>query len=344
MPFTTTALVLTSANDRFELCKIDLDDLRNDEALVEIHATGVCHTDLSCAAGILPCRYPAVLGHEGCGVVLETGSAVTHVKKGDKVILSFSYCESCPQCVSGRPAYCHTFFKRNFRGCRADGSATMKETRGGKPLFGPLFGQSSFARHTVVHRSCLVHVPSDTKLEIFAALGCGVQTGAGAVFNSLRVRAGSSLVVYGVGSVGMSAILAGKVAQASTIVAVDTHAGRLELAKKLGATHCVLSTKGQNVVQEIRGICLPNGADFAADCTGVPAVVAEMIDSLGTLGRAVTIGAPGIGSTVEVDIMSHLTFGKEYVGCNMGGGNPAEVSDAYRKRLQIKKGITDCAL
>jgi Zn-dependent alcohol dehydrogenase len=142
----------------------------------------------------------------------------------------------------------------------------------------------------------------------------------------------------------MCALLAGKVAKASTIVAVDTQPGRLELAKKLGATHGVLAADDRDIVREIRDICPPNGADFAADCTGVAAVVGKMIDSLGTLGRAVTVGAPGMGSTVNVDIMSHLTYGKEYVGCNMGGGNPAEVRYACRKMPYTTEIITNCTV
>jgi Zn-dependent alcohol dehydrogenase len=202
----------------------------------------------------------------------------------------------------------------------------MRNKESSDPLSSPFFGQSSFARHTVVHRSCLVRIPSESKADLFAPLGCGVQTGAGAVLNSLRVRPGSSLVVFGVGSVGMCAVMAGKLAQAGTIIAVDLQAERLELAKQLGATHGILAVGGLDVVAEIQKICPPNGADFAVDCTGVSSVVSQMIESLGTLGRAATVGAPGIGSKVNVDIMSHLTFGREYIGCSMGGGVPSKVS------------------
>lgn len=156
-------------------------------------------------------------------------------------------------------------------------------------------------------------------------MGCGMQTGAGAVINSLRVTPGSSIAVFGVGSVGMAAVMAAAFSKCATIIAVDLQPSRLELAKKLGATHGVIGSD-TDVVQQIREICGTNGVNYAVDCTGVPAVVRTMIDSLGTLGRASTVGAPGPGKTVAVDIMDQLTYGKEYVGCCEGDSLPKEVS------------------
>lgn len=168
-------------------------------------------------------------------------------------------------------------------------------------------------------------VPPETDLALFAPLGCGVQTGAGAVLNVLDVREGSTLAVFGVGSVGMSAVMAGKLRKARTIIAVDVQPGRLELAKSLGATHAVLGSG--DVVAEIRKICPPVGVDFAVDCTGITAVIGSMVEALGTRGRAATAGAPGFGSRVSLDVMDHLTYGKEYVGCCEGDSLPSEVSD-----------------
>lgn len=157
-------------------------------------------------------------------------------------------------------------------------------------------------------------------------MGCGMQTGAGAVINSLKVTPGSSIAVFGVGSVGMASAMAAAFQKCKTIIAVDLQPSRLELAKKLGATHGVIGSD-KDVVEQIRAICAKeggNGVNFAVDCTGVPAVVRTMIDSLGTLGRAATVGAPGPGKTVAVDIMEQLTYGKEYVGCCEGDSLPAE--------------------
>lgn len=206
-----------------------------------------------------------------------------------------------------------------------NGGATSDDNKGIPSQF---FGQSSFARHTLAHMSSCVKVPASTDLALFAPLGCGMQTGAGAVLNTLGVKPGSSVAVFGVGSVGVAGVMAAaKIAGATTVIAVDLKESRLEMAKKLGATHGVLASgrKPGEVVEEIRRICPPNGVDFALECTGVPAVVRDMIDCLGTRGRGATLGAPGFGKEVPVDVMSHLTYGKEYVGCCEGDSWPEKV-------------------
>ncbi|KAK3495817.1 chaperonin 10-like protein [Neurospora crassa] len=349
---TTTALVIPELNGQFELQEVRLNDIQPDEVLVEIEAFGICHTDLSFAAGLLPCRPGAVLGHEGAGKVLSVGSSSTsHLSPGDSVLLSFSHCNSCPSCLSGHPAYCHSFNARNFSGCRplpvhpdgiVDSSslkddpftdpsyATFLTPDTNKPIFSQFFGQSSFARHTLVHKSCCVKVPPETNLALYAPMGCGMQTGAGAVLNSLGVKPGSSIAVFGVGSVGMAAVMAAAhIAKAKTIIAVDLQASRLELAQKLGATHTVLGnndkSSGEEMIKkEVRRICPPVGVDYAVDCTGSVAVIKTMIEVLGTRGRAATVGAPGFGKVVGVDVMEHLTYGKEYVGSCEGDSSPKE--------------------
>ncbi|EGO51869.1 hypothetical protein NEUTE1DRAFT_149542 [Neurospora tetrasperma FGSC 2508] len=346
-PRTTTALVIPKLNGQFELQEVRLNDIQPDEVLVEIEAFGICHTDLSCATGLLPCRPGAVLGHEGAGKVLSVGSSsIANLSPGDSVLLSFSHCESCPPCLSGHPSYCHSFNARNFSGCRPlpvlpDGSidssslksdnpftdpsyATFLTPDTNKPIFSQFFGQSSFARHTLVHKSSCVKVSPGTNLALHAPMGCGMQTGAGAVLNSLGVKAGSSIAVFGVGSVGMAAVMAAAhIAKAKTIIAIDLQASRLELAKKLGATHAVLGDI-KDMKKEVRRICPPVGVDYAVDCTGSVAVIKSMIDVLGTRGRAATVGAPGFGSEVGVDVMEHLTYGKEYVGSCEGDSLPKE--------------------
>ncbi|KAK3392725.1 chaperonin 10-like protein [Podospora didyma] len=346
MSRTTPALVVPELNGKFEMGEVYLSEMQPDEVLVEIHATGFCHTDLSCAQGLLPSAPGCVLGHEGAGVVLEAGSEVTNVAVGDKVLMSFSHCETCHSCTTGHPSYCYAFNERNFGGARAaashsPSSASMLSANGpdGKPLFSSFFGQSSFARHTLVHRSSVVKVGPDTDLALYAPLGCGMQTGAGAVLNSLRVREGSSVAVFGVGSVGMAAVMAAaKISRAEIIIAVDLQQSRLDLAKELGATHRVIGSD-KDVVEQIRKISGVNGGiggvDYAVDCTGVQAVIRTMIDSLGTRGRASTVGAPGFGKEVSIDVMNHLTYGKEYVGCTEGDSNPAEFIP-YLMEMQAK--------
>ena len=321
---TTDALILSEIGGSFDLGKIKLSTLQADEALVEIHATGVCHTDLSCASGSLPGGAPAVYGHEGAGVVLEIGSGISDVKVGDKVLLSFYHCQSCDQCKDSHPAYCYSF-GANFAGKRPDGTAAMTLASSGQDLHSSFFGQSSFARHTIVQKSCLVRVPADTKLELFAPLGCGLQTGAGAVLNTLNVQSGNSLAVFGVGSVGMSAIMAGKLRGAHPIIAIDLQQNRLDLAKKLGATETIVGSD-EDLVQKIQKLCPPTGVKFAVDCSGVPAVVEKMVQCLGTRGKAATVGAPSPGKTVSIEVFNHLVLGREYVGCCEGDAVPKDVS------------------
>ncbi|CAK7206108.1 hypothetical protein SEUCBS139899_008892 [Sporothrix eucalyptigena] len=328
MTRTTTALVVPELNGKFKLKEVSLEALQPDEALIEIHASGVCHTDLNCALGRLPCAPNAVLGHEGGGVVVEVGANVTEASVGDKVLLSFASCGACASCESKHPAYCYHFNERNFGGRRPDGTSAMFTTGAGgakQPLYSTFFGQSSFARLAVVHKSSIVKVPANTPLELFAPLGCGIQTGFGAIVNSLKVKKGSSVAIFGVGSVGLAAVMAAKAVGAATIIAVDLHAERLKLAQDLGATHGVIGGSDlQKIVAEIRTICPPAGVDFAVDCAGVPIVVETMVAALGMYGRAATVGAPGPGHFAKIDIMEHLFFGKEYVGCTEGNSNPPE--------------------
>ncbi|KAH0592255.1 hypothetical protein MHUMG1_10001 [Metarhizium humberi] len=297
---TTTALVLSEINAPFSFETVRLDALRPDEALVEIHASGICHTDLSCADGTLPAFAPAVFGHEvtdlaGAGIVKEIGSQVRHVAVGDKVLLSFAHCQQCAQCDDGHPAHCYSFKALNFGGTRPDGSSAMRrqEERGGQALYSRFFGQSSFSRHTVVSVSSLVKVPDTTDLALFAPLGCGLQTGAGAVLNTLDVQPGGSVAVFGAGSVGMSAIMAAKMRRAKIIIAIDLQKSRLELASRLGATHTLLGSD-PDIVAKIGELAPPNGVNYAVDCTGVPAVIETMIQALGSRGHAASVGAPTI--------------------------------------------------
>ncbi|KAM5385337.1 hypothetical protein ACJZ2D_000978 [Fusarium nematophilum] len=324
---TTTALVLKEINGPFSLEKVSLDTIRHDEALVEIHATGLCHTDLSCASGTLPASAPAVLGHEGAGIIREVGSSVADLKPGDKVLLSYSHCASCEQCTSGHPAYCYSFVPWNFGGKRSDGSPAM--SLDSKPLFSSFFGQSSFARLTVAHRSSLVKVASDTDLALFAPLGCGLQTGAGAILNTLNVQPGKTVAIFGVGSVGMSAVMAAKIRGAKEIIAVDLQQSRLDLAKSLGATATILG----------------NDSELALDCSGVPAVIETMIDCLGTRGRAASVGAPTPGKKVGVDVFAQLINGREYVGCCEGDSIPGKLipflmEEHAKGNYQIEKLVT----
>ncbi|KIW59845.1 hypothetical protein PV05_00111 [Exophiala xenobiotica] len=343
---TTEALILTTTNGSLELRRALLSGPQNDEVLVEMHATGICHTDLSCMDGVLSISTPAVLGHEGAGMVLATGFDVTDIAPGDKVLLSINHCQRCDNCTSGHPNYCAEGMPRNFGGRRlSDGSTPISlldddddddddEAKKKTPCFGNFFGQSSFARHAIVNRSCIVKVAatSDTNtspnLALFAPLGCGISTGVGSVLNTLNVKQGSSLAVFGTGSVGLAAVMAGKMRKARVIVTVDLNQARLELARKLGATHLVHVHGGSEdvdvVQQRVRQAC-PEGVAYAVDCTGNPKVIESMMDCLATRGRAAQVGIPTPDKTVPINILQHLLNGREYVGCAGGDCVPSEM-------------------
>jgi Zn-dependent alcohol dehydrogenase len=278
--------------------------------------------------GMLPISTPAVLGHEGAGLVLAVGAGVSHVSKGDKVLLSINVCQKCPNCLAGHPNYCDQGMPRNFGGCRvSDGSTTMSidgETEDEKvSCFSSFFGQSSFSRHAVVDQSCVVKVPQDTDLRLFAPLGCGISTGVGSVLNTLDLKEGSSLAVFGVGSVGLSAVMAGKLRKAGTIIAIDLNPHRLEVAKKLGATH-IVDGSSADVVAEVKKQ-VPNGANHAVDCTGAARVIETMMECLAVRGRAAQVGLTAPDKTVPIKILQHLLRGQEYVGCAGGDCVPSKM-------------------
>jgi aryl-alcohol dehydrogenase len=287
------------------------------EILVRVVATGICHTDLGMRDQQLPTPHPAVLGHEGAGVVEQVSAGVTKVKPGDHVVMSYNSCGHCPSCYAGAPTYCYEFAPRNFFGTRPDGSSGL--SNGAELVHGNIFGQSSFASYALCHERNIVPVPHDVPLELLGPLACGVQTGAGAVLNSLAVRPGSSLAVFGAGSVGMSAVMAGRVAGATTIVAVDVNERRVQLAKELGATHAFNASDG-NVVERIMGI--DGGVDYSLDATGIAGVIEQAIQVLAPRGTCGVLGAPLPGSTVTVDLVHLMTAGRHIRGIVEGDATP----------------------
>ncbi|KAH8684086.1 chaperonin 10-like protein [Ilyonectria robusta] len=317
MAHTTDALVVSSVGTLPKLTTVILSPIKPTEVLVQMHAAGICNTDLACMAGKLPAEFPNVLGHEGAGVVRQIGDRVDHVKVGDKVLLSYNFCQACSACRSNTPAYCDKMFQLNFGGRRLDGSRPLS-LEDGIEIFSNFFGQSSFCRLAVVSQSSLVTVPQETPLELYAPLGCGFQTGAGSIINVLNVQPGSSVAISGVGSVGLSAIMAAKFRQAAIIIAIDINTERLELAEALGATHTLLGSD-EHLAERVREICQPsNGVQSALDCSGVTLVISKLIDSLATRGRAVSVGASAPGKRVGVELFSHLSHGREYRGSHQG--------------------------
>jgi aryl-alcohol dehydrogenase len=313
-----TAAVMTGKGAPFQLREVVLDEPRPNEVVVRVVASGICHTDLIVRDQWYPPEPPVVLGHEGAGVVERVGSDVTSVRPGDRVAMSFDFCRTCRNCLRARPAYCTDFFPRNFGGRRADGSATVR-TGDGSPINANFFGQSSFSTYALAPEHAVVPLPSDLPLEVAAPLGCGVQTGAGAVLNSLAPPPGSSIVVFGAGTVGLSAIMAAGVAHCGPIVAVDLVPERLALATELGATHS-LHGAADGLVEQILELT-GGGADFTVETTANPAVLRTAVDSLNFGGTCGVIGAAPMGTEVSLD-MSALLFDRSVRGIIEGGSVP----------------------
>ncbi|KAG9520769.1 GroES-like protein, partial [Aureobasidium melanogenum] len=324
MPQNARALIVRELGGPFTFEDVIVDDIRPDEALVKIEASGICRTDLHCAAGHRPVQVPAVLGHEGAGTVLEVGENVTGIQPGDKVLLSYSICRVCKQCCSGNRAYCEKILALNFSGKREDGTSPLT-LPDGKALFSNFFGQSSFSSLAVVNGASLVKVPSDTPSDLFATLGCSMETGIGAIFNTLDVQPESTVAVFGVGSLGLYAIMACKLRQAKEIIAIDIQPSRLELAKELGATATINSSEG-DVAEQIRKICGTNGVERALDCSGVARIIETMIESLGTRGKACSVGSNAPGTRISIDVHKHFVKGTQYVGSHQGDSDPQKMA------------------
>jgi aryl-alcohol dehydrogenase len=295
----------------FELCDVEIDGPRDDEILVKLVATGICHTDLYFKNLLPEALGPCVFGHEGAGVVEAVGRDVDGVRTGDHVILSYRSCGECRRCSSGQPAYCVNAPTLNAPGLRSDGSARL--TRDGAPVLSDFFGQSSFARHALSRAQNAVVIDADVPLAPIAALGCGFQTGVGAVLNALSPTAESRLVIYGVGSVGFSALLAARMIGVTTIVAVDPVPARRELAQSFGAVVIDPEADAGTALQEALG---PEGASHALDTTGKPAVIRKAIENLGARGLAVLVGLGD--ASLTIDFQDVLMNGKMLRGCIEG--------------------------
>ena len=297
---------------------LELEDPRDYEVLVRVVATGVCHTDIVVRDGMLPTPQPVVLGHEGSGVVEKVGKAVTKVAPGDHVVMTFNSCGHCPSCADAEPAYCYEFFPRNFFAVREDGSSGLSQN--GNLVHGNFFGQSSFASHALCHQRNVVKVPRDVSLELLGPLACGIQTGAGAVLNALKVSAGKTFAVFGTGSVGLSAVMAAKVAGAKIIVAVDTNDERLAFARTVGATHTI-NPKQENAVEALMGIS-GAGVDFSLDTTGLSGVIRDAVMSLANRGACGILGASPLGSEISLDEVHFMSGGRRLMGIVEGSSDP----------------------
>jgi aryl-alcohol dehydrogenase len=310
-----TAAVLRAADGPYVLEPVELAEPLADEVLVRIFAAGMCHTDVLPRGEVTFSPPPIITGHEGAGVVEAVGADVTGIAIGDHVVLSFDSCGACAACTAGAPAHCETFLLRNLLGRRLDFTTGVTDAAGAE-VASRWFGQSSFATHAVATARNVVVVDESLPLEVLGPLGCGIQTGAGSVLVALDVQPGSSIVVFGAGAVGLAAVMAAAVAEAATIVAVDLHQHRLDLALELGATHVIDGAADDVVVQihELTG----GGAHYAIDTTGVPAVMTNALAGLRLGGVAGFVGIQ-VGDLV---LDGSALVGKTAIGILEGNTDP----------------------
>lgn len=299
---------------------VEIDEPRGGEILVRMVASGVCHTDLV-VKKTWPVmnaeRHPVVLGHEGAGIVEAVGPDVTKVKAGDHVLLSYASCRQCAQCEAGRPFYCTRFGALNMGGGRVDGAPAL--TRDGKPVYAGFFGQSSFASYAFSSESNTVVVDPELDLKVVAPFGCGTQTGAGAVFNTLNTQSGQSVAVFGCGGVGLAAVMAAKAAGAGAIVAVDPVEQRRQVALDVGATH-VIDPMSEDVVKQIQEVT-GGGAHGSIETSARPDVVKQALQCLTPMGTCVNLG---VGTPEFPFTMQLVGGGRRLTSIIEGEADPQE--------------------
>ena len=346
---------VTRTPGQLSIEEVELAAPKDSEALVRIVASGVCHTDAAALHSFIPVTLPIILGHEGVGVVEEVGRDVTTLVKGDRVILSFPSCGKCDYCQEGHPYACDHLNTLFFDGTYSDG--TKRFSQNGTDI-SSFFGQGAFADHVIVDARNAVKVAVDTEEDLahLCSLGCGVQTGAGAVLRCLQPKKGASLVVFGCGGVGLSAVMAAVIAGCSTIIGVDVVAERLALAKEIGATHCINSSETE-VVAEIKRIT-GGGAHYSVEASGIANVTLQALACLRRRGAAVVVSVTGpeaISLPIEALLMNPSvtltglcegasnpqTFIPELVGYYKEGRLPVHKLNKFYAFKDIEKAFQD---
>lgn len=341
-----TAAVARAHGAPLTIEELELDELRHGEVRVRMVAVGVCHTDAIVRDGVYPTPLPAVLGHEGAGIVEEIGEGVTSVVPGDHVVLAAAYCGHCTRCRRGEMAYCENLMAADFSGRRLDGSTSLSS--GGEAISSHFFGQSSFATYANVVEESVVKVPSDVPLTHLGPLGCGFNSGAGTVLNELRPGIGSTLAVFGTGAVGAAAVMAAQVSDCARIIAVDIHDSRLELARELGATHTINSLT-QDLGEALNEITEGGGVDYVVDTTGRPELLRAAADAIAVRGTVALVGAARPGTEVSFEIGASMVKGWTFKTVVQGSSVPQsflpQLIQLWREgRFPIDKLIKDYSL
>ena len=312
------AAVVSKPSGPFEITELTLGDPRPSEVLVRVVATGICQIDMSMSDQHTPVPLPAVLGHEGAGVVERVGAGVCGLALGDQVVLSYPSCGTCPACRTGYNPYCTHGVALCFGGARLDGSTALARLNNAS-VHGHFFAQSSFATHALADSSNVVKVDDSVPLERLGPLGCGFRAGAGAVLNAPGVRPGTSLAVFGAGAVGLAAVMAGVIAGADLIVAVDVNPDRLALARELGATGAVPADEYR--LAERLDELAPGGFAHVVDTTAQPEVLALAVRVLASLGTTALVRGAPAGAEASLD-MTALLNGRTVRGVIQGDAVP----------------------
>lgn len=331
--------VLYGYNEPLRVELVNVKPPREDEVVVKLVASGVCHTDLSVVQGKLPVPPPAILGHEGAGIVEEVGSAVTHLQPGDHVVLSWvQSCGSCAYCTAGRHYLCDFGIRKAMEGQEA------VFTKDGMDI-ARMAGVASFAERTVVRASGAIKIRPDAPLDRACLVGCGVMTGVGAVINTARMRPGETAAVFGCGGVGLNVIQGAALCGAATIIAVDLLPRKLAWAKEFGATACINPQEVSDVPDAIRSLTDGVGVDYAFEVIGVPAVITQAFLSTRRGGKAIIVGVPGFGQDVSIPgsilaLEERGVVGSLYGSANMRRDIPRLVDLYMNRKLKIDELIS----
>jgi aryl-alcohol dehydrogenase len=322
--------------------RLEMEGPREDEVLVRLVASGICHTDIDLWQTGKAC--PVVLGHEGAGVVAYVGKAVRGLRRGDHVVLSYQSCGRCRACRARHPAGCSRFWELNFGFVRPDGSNALESSG----VRGHFFGQSSFATHALATARNIVKVPKNLPLALLAPLGCGLQTGAGTVIHSLAVKAGASVCILGVGSVGLAAVMAARLLRADPIIAVDIRPRRLRLARELGATHTIDSRQGK--LGPKIAVAAGGGIDYAVETTGEASIESAAVSALAPGGRLALLAGgrvrknlPGgreVFSVIQGDAVPQR-FIPRLIACWREGRFPFDRLVTFYDFRQINRAMAD---
>ena len=338
------AAVATAAGKPLEITTVQLEGPREGEVMVEVKATGICHTDEFTLSGADPeGLFPAILGHEGAGIVVDVGRGVTSVKKGDHVIPLYTpECRQCPSCLSRKTNLCTAIRATQGQGLMPDG--TSRFSLGGKPIH-HYMGTSTFANYTVLPEIAVAKIREDAPFDKVCYIGCGVTTGIGAVLNTAKVEEGATVAIFGLGGIGLAAIIGAKMAKAGRIIGVDINPGKFDIAKQLGATDVVNPNDYDKPIQEVIVDMTDGGADYTFECVGNVKLMRAALEACHKgWGESTIIGVAGAGEEISTRPFQLVT-GRVWRGSAFGGVKgrtelPGYVEKAEKGEIPLDVFIT----